>query len=423
MSEERKRGFGIGSLLVLIGSVMVMVSPSLVWFREEMKAFGLSLPSITVKGSELGELSELMSLAGKSIFARGEYVVMLGAFALILALAYFFVRTRRNLMASLIGIAAVATLVMGIEPTAKLIGGGTSLGEGVYLLFVGSIFLLIGAAKLPAGVSAEPEKPLAPLPTTEVPVSLPPTPAAVRPSDTIPRPVVVVDDVIASRNRLVGVAIGLIILAIFSGVAFRLPGASTHIAAGLFVGDVIKLVIAAIMLILVMPARLRLASVITHYARQVFKVDQPARTKVAANIDGLSVELANVIIIAIVWPIVVQVVDILLLLHTERDFGWISILVTLGFVALLLYRLYKGYGLLTPVLAAIGKAPQEVSCTKCGSLNSASAKFCLSCGAELQPKPAEKVQPLSLHCPKCGAENSPGAKFCQSCGAPLLATK
>jgi len=51
-------------------------------------------------------------------------------------------------------------------------------------------------------------------------------------------------------------------------------------------------------------------------------------------------------------------------------------------------------------------------CTKCGTDNRGSAKFCDKCGARLSPK-----------CPACGVENRPDAKFCDSCGANLGAAE
>ena len=47
-------------------------------------------------------------------------------------------------------------------------------------------------------------------------------------------------------------------------------------------------------------------------------------------------------------------------------------------------------------------------CSKCGSENRATAKFCDGCGTE-----------LPLICSACGASNRVGAKFCDSCSAAL----
>jgi len=164
----------------------------------------------------------------------------------------------------------------------------------------------------------------------------------------------------SDRSRLVKVAVGLVILKIFYGFASQLPGGSTHLMEGFFVGNIIKLVIAVIMLAVVILARHRLAAVITHYARRTFKVEQhPTRAKVEASMDGLSTELSNIVIIFIAWPIVAQIISQLLLIDAGRDLGWVWVIVNLGFVGILLYRLYKGYQLLEPVKAVItGKAKE-----------------------------------------------------------------
>src|SRR5436853_2092798 len=48
------------------------------------------------------------------------------------------------------------------------------------------------------------------------------------------------------------------------------------------------------------------------------------------------------------------------------------------------------------------------TCQSCGTQNPASARFCMSCGAQLERR-----------CPSCGAAAPPQARFCMECGAPL----
>jgi class 3 adenylate cyclase/tetratricopeptide (TPR) repeat protein len=50
----------------------------------------------------------------------------------------------------------------------------------------------------------------------------------------------------------------------------------------------------------------------------------------------------------------------------------------------------------------------ERTCDTCGSANPAEAKFCMSCGAQLERR-----------CPSCGTPAPPEAKFCMSCGSSL----
>jgi len=57
--------------------------------------------------------------------------------------------------------------------------------------------------------------------------------------------------------------------------------------------------------------------------------------------------------------------------------------------------------------------PTAAKCPKCGATLPENAKFCLECGAKVEP-PA----PPAVVCPKCGAKVA-GGKFCLECGAPL----
>ena len=51
----------------------------------------------------------------------------------------------------------------------------------------------------------------------------------------------------------------------------------------------------------------------------------------------------------------------------------------------------------------------EMHCSKCGSENPTTNKFCGDCGA-----------PLSNRCPNCRSENPAGKKFCGECGSALI---
>jgi len=52
-----------------------------------------------------------------------------------------------------------------------------------------------------------------------------------------------------------------------------------------------------------------------------------------------------------------------------------------------------------------------LSCPKCGSENTAGAKFCVECGAKIEAATA------TAPCVKCGAQLQAGTKFCNECGA------
>jgi hypothetical protein len=58
-------------------------------------------------------------------------------------------------------------------------------------------------------------------------------------------------------------------------------------------------------------------------------------------------------------------------------------------------------------------ASSQVKCPKCNHENRASAKFCVSCGAALNP----------ANCPRCQAGISPDDKFCSQCGLDLAKGK
>ena len=69
-----------------------------------------------------------------------------------------------------------------------------------------------------------------------------------------------------------------------------------------------------------------------------------------------------------------------------------------------------------PAEGAATPAHAERKCAKCGAALPENAKFCLECGAKVEP-PA----PSAVVCPKCGATVA-GGKFCLNCGAPLTPT-
>ncbi|MDI9619296.1 MAG: SPFH domain-containing protein [Candidatus Nezhaarchaeota archaeon] len=67
-----------------------------------------------------------------------------------------------------------------------------------------------------------------------------------------------------------------------------------------------------------------------------------------------------------------------------------------------------------PTAQAAAQTQQAILCPKCSFQNPRTAKFCSSCGAQLQE--------IGATCPKCGAANPAGARFCTNCGAQLRAS-
>lgn len=229
-------------------------------------------------------------------------------------------------------------------------------------------------------------------------------------------------EVASERSRLITIGIALFVLAIFAGIAHRLPEASRIVTGYLTVGGIIRLVILFIMLSVVLSARPPLARVATYYTHSGFKTrERPERMAVGRHVTVLATEIVNIILIAILWPIVAGIVNTLLLMDTARDFDWIPIIVTIAFVAILLWRLYLAYQSLRPVLDATsgGETTQPV-CPSCGNANTPGAKFCSSCAAELRPAQVEGTT-QALVCDKCGEQNKAGSKFCHGCGSALSA--
>ena len=227
------------------------------------------------------------------------------------------------------------------------------------------------------------------------------------------------NEITSERNRLVAMGIALLVLAILVSTAHRLPEAQRLVTGYLSVGGIVRLVILFIMLGIVLSARPPLATVAEELSLTMSKTKTlPERMEVATHVTGLATEVVNIIIIAILWPIVAGIVNTLLLMDVEGAFDWVPILVTIAFVAILLWRLYLAYQSLKPVLDATSGGKARLSCPKCGTLNTLAAKFCSSCGAELRPTQTEgKTQ--TLICPKCGVENKAGSKFCENCGESL----
>ena len=63
--------------------------------------------------------------------------------------------------------------------------------------------------------------------------------------------------------------------------------------------------------------------------------------------------------------------------------------------------------------APAAPAAATAACTACGQPIAAGSKFCPSCGAKQEEKPA------SGFCPNCGGKVEAGSKFCPSCGNKL----
>ena len=63
-----------------------------------------------------------------------------------------------------------------------------------------------------------------------------------------------------------------------------------------------------------------------------------------------------------------------------------------------------------PAAAPAAPAAATAACTACGQPIAAGSKFCPSCGAKQEEKPAGGF------CPNCGGKVEAGSKFCPNCG-------
>jgi len=229
------------------------------------------------------------------------------------------------------------------------------------------------------------------------------------------------DDLTATRNRLVVIVVVMVALAIINGLAFRFPNAWDDIIGSFLVGNLIKASTLAIMLLLVIPLRNYLDTVLRYYMHSGYNVDDHVESaKMGANINNLSRGLANIVAIAITWVIVLQLVSQLLLIEGSGDYDWIDIIIYVSFGMLLAYYVVITFGVLLAILGVGSKSSKTIPCPKCKTSNSANASFCTSCGEALHPPQAATV---SSRCTRCGKKNKSGAKFCESCGTSLGAPK
>jgi ribosomal protein L40E len=229
------------------------------------------------------------------------------------------------------------------------------------------------------------------------------------------------DQLVGERSRLTSSVIAIVVLAILAGAAYKIPEAYRLVAGRLSIGGIIRLALLAIILGLLITSRSSLKNVISYYAGLSLKVDRTNNPQSSwQHIDGLSNTIANVIVLAIAWPLNSKIVSIILQLDTDGTFDWLPVLVTVGFVVWILYSLYTGYAHLKPTLEIHEAEKMKGKCPKCGAQNSNEAKFCAFCGADLEPVPVQPVkQGNPKICLKCGGLNVPEASYCAWCGAAL----
>jgi ribosomal protein L40E len=256
-----------------------------------------------------------------------------------------------------------------------------------------------------------------------------------------------IDKVVEARSRLIALTVAVIILAILASVAYKFPaatkivypssrydigipdvlrtlqGSTGGVKGLLLVGDIIRLVIWLLMAGLVLSAPSSLAIVISHYGLAAIRPkSSQEHSALMPGVTKLSTRIASLLAVAVLWPIAAKIVNTLLLMDAENQFDWVMLLVTIFFLAIILWLLYLVYQAAPPVLQAVSRGEAKIICARCHATNSPTAKFCASCGAPLAQKPLEQqgAAPTVVRCSQCGTENKYGNKFCEQCGAPLV---
>jgi len=169
-----------------------------------------------------------------------------------------------------------------------------------------------------------------------------------------------VNEMRASRSTLIALVIALIVLAIVSSVVFDFPGSERYVRDSLLVGDVIAIILAVIAVGMVMALRTHLIPVSSYYLGQAFKVHQKSREKAIPRVSDLSRQIANVVAIAIIWPVTIEALTRLFdNLYALANLDWIITVLIFVFLAILLYYLYEGYQALQLTLKIVSGVNNE----------------------------------------------------------------
>jgi hypothetical protein len=73
------------------------------------------------------------------------------------------------------------------------------------------------------------------------------------------------------------------------------------------------------------------------------------------GVTKLSTRIASLLAVAVLWPIAAKIVNTLLLMDAENQFDWVMLLVTIFFLAIILWLLYLVYQAAPPVLQAVSR--------------------------------------------------------------------
>ena len=235
----------------------------------------------------------------------------------------------------------------------------------------------------------------------------------------------------ASLGRVIQTVIAIVVLAVFSVASNQLPGVQISIGAGFRVLDVIQLAIGAVMIALLIGAVWPLATVVNYYANYSFGIYRdPNRARLSPEVRRLSTGIAMVVAVAGSWLVVNQQVAMLLATDAGRRMEWLPTVVTLSFLAGVLFVLFQMYQAVQPILSAVSDrlgtriaASASLVCPRCNFVNPGEVRFCASCGTDLQVlRQAASLAPVTsavITCTTCGQPNPENSKFCASCGTGL----
>ena len=222
--------------------------------------------------------------------------------------------------------------------------------------------------------------------------------------------------VIRNRNKFIALAIVIVVLAIFYAVAMDLPGADEIVAmgsyAGILVGEIIKVVLAIIMIVLTLAARPALKAMLAYYGVQLIKGKNSGSTDVENNVYKFASNLATLIAVGPLWVATAYVFDfasfsLLTFIdvsystaHTLHD--WSHYIPLIIFIPVILVAIVKCVVSITAASNADGRTsdvksadrlsetdtemPDAKKCPECNRMNELNARFCSSCGTQLHSK-------------------------------------
>lgn len=232
----------------------------------------------------------------------------------------------------------------------------------------------------------------------------------------------------SSLGRVIQAAIGLIVLAVFGSFIEKLPGVDMRVVEGLRIQEALQLSVAIVMVGVVLGTVRSLANVLNYYTAAIFGLYRiPSRAFLSSDVSKLTDGAAYVVAIAIAWAIVYQQLNVLKNTKWLQNLDWLPTVVTLAFLASILYVLVRSYQALQPILAevSVGLGRQivqavEVRCPNCGQGNTGGVRYCAQCGHDLSGVRTQAGQVADvIVCRQCSATNAGSSRFCGSCGAEL----